>query len=123
MEQLLLHLFGDYITQTHWMAAKKRQSFMVASLHAFVYSLPFLLITNWKAVVVIGVTHAVIDHCALARYVIFARNWVTQPSLKWKDCSKTGFEEQVPVWLSTWLLIIADNTLHLIINFLAIRYL
>ena len=27
MEQLLLHLVGDYVTQTDWMAKKKFESF------------------------------------------------------------------------------------------------
>jgi hypothetical protein len=35
----------------------------------------------------------------------------------------SGYPPTTPVWFSTWLLIIADNTLHLTINYLALRYL
>jgi len=38
----------------------------------------------------------------------------------WSMCSKTGYPDTNPVWLSTWLLIIADNTVHIAINALAI---
>ena len=41
----------------------------------------------------------------------------------WKDCSVNGYNKDIPVWLSTWLLIITDNTIHLIINYLALKYL
>ncbi len=37
----------------------------------------------------------------------------------WKSCSATGCPQDVPPWLAVWLLIVADNTLHLLINFLA----
>jgi hypothetical protein len=47
---------------------------------------------------------------------------VTAPrrNYPWEQCSKTGYPDQNPVWLSTWLLIIADNTVHIAINALAI---
>ena len=41
----------------------------------------------------------------------------------WKDCAGTGYHKDRPAWMAVWLLIIADNTLHLCINALAIRYL
>jgi hypothetical protein len=47
----------------------------------------------------------------------------TQWWYDWKDCAGTGYHKDRPVWMSVWLLIIADNTLHLILNELAIRYL
>lgn len=124
MEQLLLHLIGDYVTQTDWMAREKRKSARAATAHAFVYGLPFLLLTqsHW-ALFVIVVTHLWIDHLGLARYMVFAKNWVTDRSLKWADCSATGYPASAPPWLAVWLLIIADNTLHLCINYAAIRWL
>ena len=124
MEQLILHLFGDYISQTDKMAKLKRVSIAWALIHALVYTIPFALITqSFLALLVIFITHAVIDHFGLARYVVFAKNYLTDMSLVWKDCRQTGYPPDTPVWLSTWLLIIADNTLHLIINYLAIRFL
>lgn len=126
MEQLLLHLIGDYITQTDWMAKKKAtsHSMVPASIHAIVYSLPFLLLSPSQAAwFVIFWTHFMIDRFRLARYVVFAKNWITDRSLRWADCSTTGYHKDTPPWLAFWLLIIADNTLHLVINYSALRWL
>lgn len=124
MEQLLLHLIGDYITQTDWMAREKIKRNEAAFVHAFLYSLPFVLLTqSLLALLVIFWSHFYIDRYRLARYVVFAKNWVTDRSLTWSDCSATGYPSSAPVWLTTWLLIIADNTLHLSINYAALRWL
>jgi hypothetical protein len=124
MEQLLLHLIGDYITQTDWMATEKTKRNVAAAAHAFVYALPFLLLTQSAlALFLICYSHFLIDRYRLARYVVFAKNWVTDRSLKWEDCSALGYHKDRPVWLAVWLLIIADNTIHLSINYLALRYL
>lgn len=130
MEQLILHLFGDYILQTNWMATDKgkfgKRSYYYAALtHAIVYSIPFMIFLepSFQAIMVILWTHFFIDRFRLARYVVFAKNWITEPHLKWADCSATGYPNDMPPWLSVWLLIIADNTLHLACNYLALRYL
>jgi hypothetical protein len=124
MEQLLIHLWGDYILQTDWMASQKRKNPSAAILHAFVYTLPFLLLTHSiPALAMIMLTHFFIDWLGLARYVVFAKNWVTDPSSRWADCSATGYHKDRPVWLATWLLIITDNALHLTINYASLRWL
>ena len=124
MIQLLLHLIGDYITQTDWMAKNKTKNSFAAGTHALVYSLPFLLLKpSMAAFAVILGTHFLIDRFRLARFVIYAKNWTTSPSLKWSDASETGYHKDEPEWLSLFLLIVADNTLHLSINFAALRWL
>lgn len=124
MEQLLLHLLGDYITQTDWMAQNKTRSFHIALLHAMVYTLPFLLLSpSWMALAVILLSHAIIDHFRLVKYLIYAKNWSTNRKLKWKDCVATGYHKETPVWLATWLMIITDNIVHLGFNFFALKYL
>jgi hypothetical protein len=124
MEQLLLHLLGDYITQTNWMANNKTKSWWPAFLHAFIYTLPFFLLTHSPlALFVILFTHFLIDHFRLARYVVFFKNWLTEPTLKWEDCSATGYPSATPAFISVWLLIIADNAIHLCINYAALRWL
>jgi hypothetical protein len=124
MEQLLLHLIGDYVLQTDWMAQNKTKSMRPAAAHAIVYATLFwLLDPSVIAFMVILVTHYLIDRYRLARYVVFAKNWITDTSLKWADCSATGYPSSVPPWMSVWLLIIADNTLHLSINYAALRWL
>lgn len=124
MEQLILHLFGDYISQTDWMAKNKTKRSDAAAAHALVYSLPFLLLADsaW-AMFVICFTHFLIDRYRLARFVVFAKNKITSPSLSWSDASGTGYHKDDPAWLAVWLLIAADNTLHLIINYTALRWL
>lgn len=122
MEQILIHLWGDYITQTDWMAQEKTKKNIAALAHAIVYTMPFALITqSLVALGIIGVTHYFIDRYRLARYVVFAKNWITTPSYNWNDCSVTGYHKDSPPWLAFWLLIIADNTLHLTINYFALN--
>jgi hypothetical protein len=124
MEQLLLHLIGDYLTQTDWMANEKTKRNAAALVHATVYTIPFLLLSpSFAALMVIGVTHYFIDRYRLARFVVFAKNWATNPGLRWAACRATGYPETMPAWLSVWLLIVADNTLHLCINYAALRWL
>lgn len=123
MEQLILHLIGDYVTQTDWMAKNKTKSSLAAASHAAVYSLPFLLLKpSAVGFLVILLTHFLIDRFRLARFLVYAKNWVTNPSLKWEDANGTGYHKGDPAWLAVWLLIAADNTLHLAINYAAISW-
>jgi len=124
MEQIILHLVGDYITQTDWMANEKTKRTWAAFVHATIYSAPFLLLTQSPlALFVIWFSHLLIDRFRLARYVIFAKNWITDHSLTWEDCQATGYPSATPPWLSVWLMIIADNTMHLAINYASIAWL
>jgi hypothetical protein len=45
----------------------------------------------------------------------------TNPS--WNECKATGYSPATPAWLAVWLLIIADNIMHVLINGLALKYL
>jgi len=134
MTQLLLHLIGDFLTQSHWMAENKTKSSFAAACHAIVYSLPFLLLgPSWQAFAVILGTHFLIDRFRLARFVVYAKNFMLSPHRpcdreyierwRWSNCSGTGYPSDVPPWLAVWLLIAADNTLHLTLNWLALTYL
>ena len=70
MEQLILHLTGDYLLQSDWMALNKIKNSRAAATHALVYSLPFLLLQpSWTAWFVIFFTHFLIDRFALAKYI------------------------------------------------------
>lgn len=123
MIQLILHLVGDYITQSHWMASRKTSSTWAAFVHATIYSAPFWFIAGYKALLAIWATHLLIDRFRLARYIVFAKNMMGWPLPKWDDCKATGYPSAVPAWLAVWLLIIADNTLHLAINYASLRWL
>lgn len=125
MTQLILHLIGDYVTQSDWMAQNKTKSTWAAFMHATIYSLPFLLIGSPLAVLVIWSTHLLIDRFRLARYVAYAKNFIGPRSSwkPWSECSATGYHKDSPPWLAVWLMILCDNTMHLTINYLAISLL
>lgn len=187
MTQLLAHLFGDYILQSEWMAVNKSKRTWPAFVHALLYSLCFVPLCwhvtvwtaqvenidgffiermwgtaarfHWLALLVIFSTHFLIDRFRLARYVVWAKNWMGPRKMwyrriaggvpMWTDqwdetdpcrtevdnyykfnqptpplwACPTGYPPTTPPWLSTWLLIIADNTLHLAINYAALRWL
>lgn len=116
---LLAHLVGDYLFQSHWMATEKTKRWWPAVAHAVTYGLPFLVITHSPiALAVIVVTHAVIDRYRLARHVVWAKNHLAPGGSvpPWSECQATGYPPGTPPWLAVWLMIIADNTLHLTIN-------
>ena len=57
-------------------------------------------------------------------YSFLTRSTVeTKEKIKWEDCKETGYHKEVPQWLSLWLLVACDNTIHLLINYLALEYL
>lgn len=122
-DQVLLHAFGDYLFQSDWMAINKTKAHFPAFVHALVYSLPFWVfapsITAW--LVIFG-THFLIDRYRLARYVVWLKNWLG-PNRPWAECAATGYPSDRPAWMAVWLLIIADNILHVAINGAALRWL
>jgi hypothetical protein len=151
-DQILCHLIGDYVLQSDWMAAEKTKKSIAAACHALAYSVSFLFLRpSFTAMAFIVGTHFIVDRWRLARYVVWAKNflsprdtleWVQVPSDEtvssptgyvttakmntywrtWRECSATGYPPERPTWLTVWLLIIADNTLHLICNGIALKY-
>lgn len=124
MEQLLIHLFSDYWLQNDWMALNKKKHFWVALIHAFVYTLPFLLLTkSFLALFVIFITHAVIDGTNIVKKLNQIKNRNFTGCWLWGDeMIFDGFDVDRPPFIRVWLIIIQDNILHLIINCLAIKY-
>lgn len=141
-DQLVAHLVGDFLLQSHWMATRKFTSWLAIVLHVVTYTAPFLLLTRSPAALafILG-SHLVIDRYRIPRYVCWARNvlfsqvWKqvffgTDPGetsaigeLTWPNCSKTGWPSEVPDWLAGWLLIFSDQILHLLCNGAALRWL
>lgn len=141
---LVAHLIGDYVIQSHWMAIKKTSEWVPAIVHGVTYTLPFLFITlNPVALLIIGGTHIIIDRFRLAKYLAFAKNqlspkayrpvWpkqhngttaltgvVTPPQTHLMVNKDTGYPADTPAWMAVWLMILADNTLHIVINSLAL---
>ena len=121
MEQLLAHLVGDYIFQSHDMAVNKTKNSYWALYHATTYTLPFLLLTlNPLAIIIILLTHFAIDRYRVAMCITKVKNYVFGKFDKRVFDLANGYPEETPVWLTTWLIIILDNTMHLVINYLAL---
>jgi hypothetical protein len=131
-DQLVAHAVGDYILQSHWMATEKTKQSFAAGVHAVTYTLPFLLITqSIPALALICGSHFVIDRWRLARFVVWLKNWPLayvdidgrsgRFMLVPKPITSTGYADNVPAWLSVWLLIAADNIIHVICNAAAIQ--
>lgn len=116
-------MFGDYVIQTHHMAVMKTQQWWPAILHGITYTIPFILITqSIPALLIICVTHILIDHYRWARHLVWAKNHLA-PRKYWpakEDLYTTGSPSSAPVWMSTWVMVFADNAIHLAINALAI---
>jgi hypothetical protein len=120
---IMCHMVGDYLLQPNWMAELKTQVWWPAVIHGIVYTLPYLLLTtNVWALLMISVTHMVIDRYRLVKYIIWLKNQIgpRQARYKFSEADGTGYSKyHPPQWMSVWLMIITDNTLHLIINGLA----
>lgn len=160
--QLVAHTVGDYVLQSDWMATTKTKKSAAAIAHALSYTICFLPLAaswadlgwdpktwlpqsvRWWAILVILVTHFIIDRWRLARYVCWAKNFLAPKhievlypeghpeagktkewirNLPWAECSGTGYDPGRPAWMSVWLMIIADNTMHVFCNAAALTWL
>ena len=136
---LVIHVIGDFVIQSDWMAMEKTKTFFSAFWHAVSYTVLFaFLTTSPYALAFICITHFIIDKWRLARYVCWAKNflapkWISYEvdgketrmvrNLPFKECEATGYLPGKPPWMSFWLMIIADNTLHICCNAIALRWL
>lgn len=125
-DQLVAHAVGDYVIQSDWMASEKTKHSTAAAAHAISYTLPFLILsTSPLALLFIAATHFAIDRWRIARYVCWAKNMLA-PSVwrrSWSECSGTGYPSDKPPFLAVWLLIVADNVMHVLCNAAALRWL
>jgi hypothetical protein len=120
---ILAHLVGDYLIQSHWMATEKVNRWWPAVVHGLTYTLPYMLVTqSLLALAVIAGTHVVIDRYRLAKHVVWLKNQVG-PRTHRPGQTPTGYPLDTPPWLAVWLLIIADNAIHLLINTAAVVWL
>ena len=120
MEQLILHGIGDYLFQTDYQALNKKKKgivgFYACFCHCLTYSLPFLFIGNWKSVLAIFISHFIIDRTQIVAWLIAMKNGE-------KTIENFGFNKEKPFAVSIWLYIITDNLIHIICNYLSIKYL
>jgi hypothetical protein len=131
---VLAHLVGDYIIQSDWMANEKTKKWWPAVAHGISYTFPYaalnLLPDMWgevspTALAIIAGTHIIIDRYRLARHLAWLKNQAAPKAYRstWKECRGTGYPADKPPFMAVWLMIIADNTVHLLINTAAILWL
>lgn len=121
MIQLFLHLLGDYFIQNDWMAVNKGKyspiGWLSCLVHCILYSIPFGIYYNSFLVFFwVFISHFLIDKFGLAVYATMLINW------RWNK-SNFGMHEDRPVFLTLWLHIIRDNSIHLFCNYVIILHL
>lgn len=133
------------------MALNKSKKTIPCLVHVLLYTSVFLFITtSWKALVIIGVIHFILDRFPIIiRRMIWFKNHLnpnfTYPPFVY--CDSTGYYDdsiyntksshgkdielcpRPSSWgkprhffITIWLYIITDNFLHLLTNYLAIKY-
>jgi len=144
MEQLLLHTIGDYWLQSDWMALNKSKKTLNCLVHCVVYTSLFLFLTTsiW-ALSFIFLTHFLIDRFPIiVRKLIYWKNHFPCGYPEWDLCASTGYYDDSPYnpkkpssdmvkkmgaprhfFITIWLYIVSDNLLHLLCNFIALKYL
>ena len=119
MLQLILHMIGDYLVQNDWMALNKKKltwkGELACQIHCITYSLPFLFIGSWGAVLAIYLSHYLIDRTNIVGWFLAVRNGVF-------DVRNFGFGMERPTFITVWLYIITDNVFHIICNYLALKF-
>jgi hypothetical protein len=99
MEQLLVHIFGDYLTQSDYCAMNKSKRTLPCLIHVILYTLCFLVLTtSWKALLVIGGTHFILDRWpVIIKRLIWFKNhlgphFVYPP---FEKCGVTGYYDNI----------------------------
>ncbi|WP_205327655.1 DUF3307 domain-containing protein [Glycomyces sp. YM15] len=126
VEGFIAHLVGDYVLQSDWAATEKTKRWWPAVVHGLTYTLPFLFLTQspWALAVIAG-THIVIDRYRLARHLVWLKNHIAPRGWNppWTKCHATGYPPEKDTGFAVALLIVADNTMHLVINSAALAWL
>lgn len=93
MSYLIGHLVGDFLFQTDWMAAGKKERWSPLLIHTLLYTLTVGILTGWgpAALGIVAATHILVDGSYL---------------VAWINTSVKGCK---PV---LWLDIVADQTIH-----------
>jgi hypothetical protein len=129
------------------MALNKSKRSLPCLVHVLIYTIVFLLLTtSWKALLVIGAFHFLFDRFPIIiRRIIWFKNHLGPgfEYVSFNKCEVTGYYDNIlnevtgkPYttelvygygprlnYITIWLYIITDNALHLLTNYLALKYL
>lgn len=127
MEQLLAHLVGDYLLQSDWMALNKKNKgaagFVAAITHCLLYGLPFVLLgPSWAQWSFIVASHFAIDRTNVVKHIVWLKNCMGINFAPWSQCTKTGYPDERGLF-GLILLVVADNTIHLVCNYFIFKML
>lgn len=118
--QIIAHIIGDYVIQSDWMALNKTKSWKVALIHGFTYTLPFLFLSpSIFAFLLIMITHTIIDHYSLAKYLIEWKNRLLCDKIArmhYVADEYTGMHKDRIESIKWFVYIVVDNILHILIN-------
>jgi hypothetical protein len=93
---LLAHLAGDYLIQSHYMAAEKVNRWWPAVAHGVTYTVPYVFVTRSPAALLtIAGTHVVIDRWRLAKHVVWLKN-LAAPKPYRAPHTATGYPDDTP---------------------------
>lgn len=123
-EALICHLLGDFCLQNDWMASKKRMDSFCCAVHVAVYTAVFLALTwNILALALIAGTHFLIDRCGLGlKWCEFYG--VGSPWIRITDeGSPPRLQVPEPAYKNFWLVVVCDQTFHLVCNYAILRWL
>ena len=146
---LLCHFIGDFALQSDWMAMKKNTTSWNCFVHVLFYTACFLaLTTSIPALLFIGITHFILDrNPILIKRAMWWKNHFPTGYVPWRLCSTTGYYDDSPYneykprnekitkrlekkygrprhfFITVWIYIVIDNSLHLLCNLIALTLL
>ena len=99
MHWIYAHLIGDYLLQNDWMAAGKKRSSWICTIHVLTYMVPFLTcgFAPWQ-LATIAIQHWLQDR---TNFVV----WLMRA---------TGQEAFASPPMAPWSIIVKDNILHIL---------
>jgi len=107
MNYLIGHLVGDYLLQTDWQATHKKLpgwgGWLACLCHCLLWTASILVFTGWwrwDLAVLVFLSHLVLDRTHIVR-------WILKVARKPQE---------------KWLLIVTDNTIHLLFLWLIDRF-
>lgn len=108
MHWIYAHLIGDYLLQTDWMAAGKKQRAWICGIHVCTYMLPFLWcgLSVWQFLA-IGLQHYLQDHGNFIAELMAAKG--------------SALFAQPP--MAPWSIIVTDNIVHILWIAFVLEYL
>ena len=107
MDYFIGHLVGDYLLQINWQAEHKKESglrgWAACLCHCLLWTLSVLFFTGWWSLLTAGLVF--LSHLVLDRTILVL--WFLKVARKKEE---------------KWLLIVCDNTIHLVFLWLIAKY-